>query len=171
MGSVRTEPVWRLQSGSKVWKAALRLPGQHLGMFTEKLEVEHTGLGDVFEETRRRARERVAWLLLAPSFVICDQSLERVRDRAEHDLELASKRGHDDEDDNCDQCNDQPVLHEALTLGAARNRARPERDQHETTKKRAHLVHMSPPPGPFPFDCLTDHLSARISCDTRVRYG
>lgn len=36
--------------------AAIRLLGQHLGLFKETLKLEHAGLGDVFEAIRRRAR-------------------------------------------------------------------------------------------------------------------
>jgi len=50
----------RLHVKSHDKMAAERLLGQHLGLFTEKLEVEHRGLGDLFEEVRRRAMEREA---------------------------------------------------------------------------------------------------------------
>ena len=36
--------------------AALRMLCQYLGLLKERVEVEHTGLGDIFEAIRRRAR-------------------------------------------------------------------------------------------------------------------
>jgi hypothetical protein len=38
--------------------AALRMLCQHLGLLKDKIELTHTGLGGVFDEITRRARER-----------------------------------------------------------------------------------------------------------------